>query len=1082
MNSLKSNMKGLMMSSALRTSFMHTSATVAVALATATTLAIQAEAQVTTSGIKGVVTADGAVVSNATVIITHTASGSRKTLTTKSDGSFNVSGLRVGGPYTIVVTSDQGKGSIEGIYLNLGDISNIPVEIATSSAALEEIIVTGSALDGVIRMGSSTSIGEDRRRGIPATSRNLDEYVKVDPMVTIDPTNDNAISIAGANNRFNSVTIDGVKQNDDFGLNNNGFPTQRSPISLDAIDQISVNAAPFSVEYGGFQGGNINVVTKSGTNDFHGTAFFTYRDDNLSGTKSKDDDVTLDFTEKNWGATLGGPIIKDKLFFFVGFEKFNSSQPNQFGPLGTSLANEVTGITQAELDEVADIANSVYGFDAGTTDELTSVPEKDRKIFAKLDWNINEDHRAAFTYQNTEGNIINPQGQSTSFGGSLSLPSNWYDKNDKLKSYALQVFSDWSENFSTELKVSRKEVETLQEPLRGNEFAQFQVDLDTGARIILGPDQFRHANQLRNDAWNVKFMATYYAGDHELKFGYERETLDVFNLFIQAANGRYIFDSIDDFRNREADSLFYGNATSNVKEDGAAQFKSNVDTFYVEDTWTVNDDLTLNFGLRYERYGTDDEPTFNQTFFDKYGFSNAETLDGRDLISPRFGFNYVVDERTVLRGGVGRFGGGNPNVWISNNYTNDGVTLVNTGTIDPGDAGDAALSGVDGFNIHPDALALISNQAGAGTGPVNYLNPDFKIPSVWKFNLGVDHEFYLGEVMGDGYNVSAEFLYTVVDQGAHWEELRADDQVGTAPDGRPIYNREDRGNFDIGLTNDPRGSAKVFTLKVDKTFDSGFDFYGAYTFTDSEDVNPATSSTATSNFGRIAVSDRQNFSLATSNYEVRHRFILNMNYVKEFIDGYDSRFAIFVTSKSGRPFSYTYDQASSSRDIPFGGGAEFERRDRQLIYVPTQGDSVMCYTGCIVGGNATASAVTEAEFLEFLSETGLDKYAGQIAPRNSQKNPWITTVDFRFTQEIPGIMEGHKGLFTFDIQNLTNLLNNKWGRLDQVSFPSLSTIGRVSITDDNRYVLTRNNLDAEPWNFQSLASVWKIRLGVRYEF
>ncbi|PHZ85559.1 TonB-dependent receptor [Paremcibacter congregatus] len=1092
MSSFKSNMKGMIVSASLRKSLLHTSTALAIALATTTTFAIQAEAQVTTSGMKGVVTSGDATVGNATVVITHTPSGSRKTLTTGTDGVFNISGLRVGGPYSISVTSDQGKAEVEGVYLTLGEMSNVPVALSSSSSTFEEIVVTGSAISGAIKMGMATTIDEERRKGIPATSRELHDFVKIDPLVTIDPTNSNAISIAGSNNRYNSITVDGIKQNDDFGLNNGGFPTQRSPISLDAIDQLAINASPFSAEYGGFTGGNINIVTKSGTNDFHGTAFFTYRDDGLTGTKSKDDDITLDFSEKIWGGTLGGPIVKDKLFFFVGFEKFNSSSPNRFGPAGTNLANEVSGITEAELDRASQIANDVYGFDAGTAADLNSLPESDRKIFAKLDWNINEDHRAAFTYQNTEGNKINPQNQGTSFGGSLSLPSNWYDKNDKMKSYSFQLFSDWSDSFSTEVKIGRKEVETLQEPLKGNEFAQMRIRLASGSSIYLGPDQYRHQNFLSNDGWNFKLKATYYTGDHEVKVGMEYETLDIVNVFNPQSNGVYEFQAdaacgtaLDCFEARTADTLFYSNATSNNKNDALAEFSNNVMTVFLEDVWTVNEKLTMTMGVRYTRYGTNDEPLLNQTFATKYGFNNNETLDGRDLIAPRVGFNYLVDERTTIRGGVGLFSGGNPNVWISNNYTNDGVTLVNTGTIRSGDA----LSNVDGFNIHQDALKLISDQAGLGTGSVNYLDPEFKIPSVWKFNLAIDHEFNFGEIMGDGYNVTAEALITTVKQAAHWEELRASAQRKDidgndmfAPDGRPIYTRQDRGSFDLGLTNDARGDIKVFTLSMQKQYDSGFDFFGAYTYTDSNDVNPGTSSTATSNYSKIAVSDRENFSLATSNYEVQHRFVLNMNYVKEFIDGYKSRFSMFVTSKSGRPFSYTYDQASSSRDIPFGGGAEFERRDRQLIYVPTSGDSAMCYTGCLVDGAATSSAVTEAEFMAFLSETGLDKYAGEIAPRNSQKNPWITTMDFRFTQEIPGIMDGHKGIFTFDVQNLTNLLNSNWGRLDQVSFPSLSSVGRVSITDDNQYVLTRFYNPTEPWNLNSLASVWKIRLGVRYEF
>ena len=1081
MNSLKSNIKGLMMSSALKSSLINTSAAVAIALASATTFAIQAEAQSTTSAVKGTVSAGGAPVANATVIVTHTPSGSKKTLTTNNNGAYSVSGLRVGGPYTITVTSDKGSRTVEDVYLTLGNVSSIGIELSNDTNALEEIVVTGSALSGGVQMGAGSSIDQRTMDGVPATGRDFADYVKINPMINLDPT-DNlvGISVAGTNNRFNSITIDGVAQNDDFGLNANGQPGQRNTISMDVIEQISINIAPFDVQYNGFQGANFNVVTKSGTNEFHGSAYGFLRDDSLTGSSStdkdgnKDENLISDFSEKTWGATLGGPIIKDKLFFMAGYEKFTSSTPITTGPAGSSFGQTVDGVTQADLDRAADIAQNVYGFDAGRFGDFNSLKEQDRKIFAKLDWNINEDHRASFTYQNTKGNKIFVRNTNARFGD-ISLPSAWYDKIEEIETYSLQVFSDWSDNFSTELKVSKKDQITQQNPLFGGDFAQVEIKLGTGDSIFLGPDLFRHANFLKNNAWGAKFKATYVMDDHEISAGIEFDKFDVFNLFIVGSEGIYSFDGLDNFEARTASSFSYTNAFTNNEADGGASFSTKQLTFYLQDVWTVNEQLDIQFGLRYERFSTGDTPSFNQNFFDKYGFGNNATLDGRDIFLPRFGFNYAWDERTTIRGGVGLFSGGSPNVWISNNYTNDGQTIVRADLsgLDPS----VYLNNVSGFDI-PQAVQDTLVQ---GNGSVNFLDPNFKLPSSWKINLAVEHEFDFGDTLGDGYLVTAEMLITTVENATNWEELRAGTQIGTAPDGRPIYNREPRGSYDLGLINATQGGAEVFTLSLQKEYDNGVSFTAAYTNTSAREVNPGTSSTATSNFGKVGVSDRNNFELATSVFENKHRVIVNLNYVKEFIDNYETRFGFFFETRSGRPFSYTYDQASSSRDIPFGGGAEFERRDRQLIYVPTQGDAVMCYTGCVVGGDATSSAVTEADFLAFLTETGLDKYAGSIAPRNTQRNPWYSKLDFRFTQEIPGIMEGHKGLFTFDITNLTNLLNNKWGRFEQTGFPGLERMGRVSITDDNRYVITRFNGTGRS-RLSSLASVWKIRLGVKYEF
>lgn len=1077
-------MKGLMLSSALRSSLLNTSTALAIALAATTTFAIQAQAQVTTSAVKGTVTVAGAPVANATVVVVHTPSGSKKTLTTNSNGAYNASGLRVGGPYTITVTSDRGSGTVQGVYLTLGSVSSIPLAVSADTGALEEIVVTGTALTSGIKMGAGSSLDQRTMDGIPATGRDFADYVKINPMINLDPT-DNlvGISVAGTNNRFNSITIDGVAQNDDFGLNANGQPGQRNTISMDVVEQIAINIAPFDVQYNGFQGANFNVVTKSGTNEFHGSAYGFLRNDGLSGSSSTDsdgnvnDNLISDFSEKTWGATLGGPIIKDKLFFFAGYEQFSSSTPLTTGPSGSSFGRIVPGVTQADLDRAADIAQNVYGFDAGRFGEFDSLKEKDRKIFAKLDWNINEDHRASLTYQNTKGNKIFVRDTFTfSGGGAISLPSSWYDKVEELETYSFQLFSDWSDNFSTELKVFKKDQITEQNPLFGGDFASMEIRVDGSNSIFLGPDQFRHANFLKNNSWGTKFKATYIAGDHELSAGIEYDVFDVFNLFIQGSEGVYEFDGLDNFEAQSADRFFYNNAFTNVEDDGGAEFSTKQLTFYIQDNWTVNDQLSIMFGLRYERFSTNDVPALNQNFLTKYGFGNNSTLDGRDILLPRFGFNYAMDERTTIRGGAGMFSGGSPNVWISNNYTNDGQTIVGADLsgLDPV----VYLENVNGFDI-PQA---VQDSLVQGNGSVNFLDPDFKLPSSWKFNLAVEHDFDLGETMGDGYLVTAEVLITTVNNATNWTELRANTQIGTAPDGRPIYNREPRGSFDLGLINTTQGGAEVFTLALQKEYDNGVSFSAAYANTSAREVNPGTSSTATSNFGKVGISDRNNFELSTSMFENKHRFTLNLNYVTEFIDDYETRFGFFFETRSGRPYSYTYDQASSSSDIPFGGGAEFERRDRQLIYVPTQGDAAMCYTGCVVGGDDPIdSAVSEADFLAFLAETGLDKYSGSISPRNTQRNPWYSKLDFRFTQEIPGIMEGHTGHFTFDITNLTNLLNNKWGRFEQTGFPGLERMGRVSITDDNRYVITRFNGVGNP-RLSSLASVWKIRLGVKYSF
>jgi len=1051
MTSIKSTMKNLMMSSALRTSLVKVAASAAIAVTGTTAFVLQAEAQITTGRLVGtVVTDDNQPAANIQVKITHVPSGTVKTVRTNAKGAFNATGLRVGGPYSVSVESGAGNAKAGDIFLGIGGASSVNIVLETTS--FEEIVVTGSTSTNKIQMGTASSISADAIQGIPTTSREIYDLVQVNPLVSIDPENKNAISIGGTNNRFNSVTIDGVKQNDDFGLNNGGFPTQRSPISIDVIEQIDVNVAPFDVQYNGFLGGNINIVTKSGSNDFHGSTFFEYRSDSLTGKKLDGKDVGLNFNEKVYGGMLSGPIVEDKLFFTVGYEKLTSTNPVESGPVGSGFANEIPGVTQADLDQIRSIAQSKYNFDPGALSDLKNINEDDKKIFAKLDWNINENHRAQFTYQYNKGNSLNPQNTSVS-RKNIALPSNWYNKLETLKTYSLGVFSDWTDDFSTEIRVSRKTVDTRQESLKGNKFAQMRIKTSGGATVYIGPDIFRHANALNDKTWQVKVAGTYHLDDHEISGGYELESLDVFNLFVFASRGDYSFSSIANFDSQHADTLFYHNAFTNNSNDGAATFKFNVNSLYLQDRWTVNDDLTVMGGVRYDWYTTGSTPKFNQNFMNRNGFANNATLDGRNIFMPRFAFNYLAGERTTIRGGVGKFSGGSPNVWVSNTYTNDGVTIVSNFT-------GGGIDNVDGFNIPQNVQdALIQ-----GNGGANYLDPNFKIPSVWKLNLAVQHEFDLGETLGDEYIVTAEVLYTKQKNAATWTDAGLI-KIGTAQDGRPIYDMKSGGKTDLGVTNTDGGRSTVFALSLKKQYDNGVDFDVSYAYTDATDVNPGTSSTATSNYGKFATSDIQNPTAAISNYETRHRIVAQLNYRKEFIEGLESRFGLLLISQSGRGFSYTFN--GDRRNTPFGDSQA--KRDRQLFYVPNNAAEV------------GLGAADWAKLDSFIKSSGLDKYRGKISPRNGFKDPWRTRVDFKFSQEIPGLFEGHKGKLIFDVQNLTNLLKNSWGRFESTSFWFVKPLVDVAVDGSGNYTYSNVTIPGKT-PIRTLPSLWKIRLGVSYEF
>ena len=566
---------------------------------------VASNAQETTSSIVGSVRdATGNPVSGAPVTIRHEPTGRTTTTNTNSAGSYRAGGLRVGGPYTVTLAgASSASGSmfreqrVDDVFISLGKPFNL--DFTATSQTVEEVVVTGSLQDFTYRVGAGSTFGDENIEGMANVNRDFKNVIRQDPRVSIDPTNDNAVSIAGMNNRFNSLTVDGVRQNDDFGLNNSGFPTQRAPISIDSIEQITVEVAPFDVSYGGFTGGTINAVTKSGTNEFDGSIAFYNSNESLVGDSSEDDEVDLgNFDEDTIAVTLSGPIIKDRLWFFASYDEFTATDTNAllFGPAGSGRANEIDDVTQSDVDEVIRIANQVYGFDAGTLpDSGTDVT--DEKLLVKIDAALGDNHDLSITYQDVTGNALNPQGSSTS-AGRLGLPSNWYDKSEELESISAQLFSNWNDSLSTELKIATKEIVTGQNSLRGTDYAQMTIDTAAGGSIRVGPDIFRHANELKNEQLQIKLKADYLWGDHNISFGIEREELDVFNLFVFRSEGEYEFDSIADFENRVASRLQYRNAFTNDENDGAATFGFNINSIYLQDSIDINDRLSIIYGVR----------------------------------------------------------------------------------------------------------------------------------------------------------------------------------------------------------------------------------------------------------------------------------------------------------------------------------------------------------------------------------------------------------------------------------------------------------------------------------------------------
>ncbi|MCF6329157.1 MAG: TonB-dependent receptor, partial [Henriciella sp.] len=695
---------------------------VAAAAIVSVAIVAPAEAQVTTSNIRGqVADISGAPVAGATVTITDTRTGRVSTAVTSNSGTYSARSLRVGGPYTISVETAAGAAISNNVFLQVNDTFSGDLTIV-EARTLDTVTVTATAGDGTLATGPRSSFGLETIESLPTISRDIRDIARLDPLVTVDETNGGAITIAGTNNRFNSLTIDGIKFNDLFGLNANGFPSQRSPISVDALETLSVEVAPYDIEFSGFTGGTVNVLTKSGTNEFHGSAYFFYSDDDMGGTEVNGNElVGRSFKEETWGVTLGGPIIEDKLFFFAAYENFEAEQLLE----PEDLPGAATGISQATYDQVRQITQDVYGIDPLAFGGIDPVSEK--KFLATLDWIVNEDHSAKLTFIKNEGNEIQPRDNRTDLGS----PSTWYDRSEETTAYAVQVFSNWNEAFSTEVKIAYSEQLTGQNSLASSDIANFEVNTPEGS-ISIGPDFFRHANELENELWQFKVKGEYAYGDHLFKVGFEREDQTTFNLFVPGSEGAYVFDSIADYQARTASELFYQNSVTNDENDAAANFGFAVNSLYVQDIWQATDKLTVTAGVRYDIYSSDGAITENPNFEARYGFKNTGDVDGLDIIMPRIGLNYEYSDNVTLRGGVGRFSGGSPAVWISNNYSNNGVSIDSVFVPGP-------ILNVDANVIPAGAQAALT----AGDGNVNVLDPHFEVPSLWRANIGADVYFDL---------------------------------------------------------------------------------------------------------------------------------------------------------------------------------------------------------------------------------------------------------------------------------------------------------------------------------------------------
>ncbi len=1089
-------------------------------------------AQTTSAQMAGRVTSEqGEALAGAEVVIVHTPSGTTVRSTTDGEGRYTARGLRVGGPYTVTVLRPGFEPeTTENVFLQLNEVTAVNVDLAAEAAQLDVVTVVGSAgsVFSPERMGTSTQISREQLDSFASIQRNLQDYARLDPRVSQTDKDRGEISVAGQNSRFNSITVDGVSISDTFGLESNNLPTQKQPISIDAIDAVQINISNVDVTQKGYTGANINAVTKSGTNEFKGSVYYVWRDDRLSGdryNRAGDNFFAPPPSEdETVGVTFGGPIIKDRLFFFLSYEDYKSSRVgSQFVPLG-GTGNQVF-ITPEQVAQVRSIAQSRYGIDIGSIEAPTTAELAVEDILLKLDWNISDNHRANLRYTKTEeSNPIFPNNN----GGNLSFSSHWYNQDKTIESLVGQWYADWSDTFSTEFRASRREYDS--QPINFSNLPQVAIQITGGTppagvqggtrNLRFGTERSRHFNVLSTVTDDIFFAGNWYAGDHEIKAGFDWANNDVYNAFLQDTNGTYLFGCI---AASSCATSFEAGApvgyqvqtaqSGQTLNNGVAQWELGNWGLFLQDTWAVNYNLSIVFGVRYDRTRMPDSPQFNAAAAAApgalvngratggFGLDNSTTIDGKGLFQPRLGMNYTFDtERaTQLRAAIGLFEGSAANVWLSNPYSNTGraTQVVGCGNAQVGSQFAACPAGTSLFSPVPNQQA--TNLGAPPASNVDFLSSDLRMPSVWKASLAFDHETpFWGAVF------SAELLLTQTEHGIFYRHLNLGEATRLGPDGRALFwsdggynpacwnangttngtgacagangaraRARNNGSFNNVLVaeNTNKGSGENLTLSLARARqDDPWSWSVAYNYSDAREVSPLTSSVANSSWAGRSVFNPNEEVTARSPYVVRDRFVATLGYRAFLFSDNATDFGLFYEGRKGKPYSWTFNNDANGDAL---GGND-------LMYIPSgPGSNDVVFRG---------GAAEEAAFWQIVRDNGLDRFAGSVVDRYSDYSPWTNSFDFRISQQLPGFMDGHKTEIVLDLLNVGNLINKKWGRIDEIGFQgngaqARSFVNYNGMDAQGRYIYSLTNTVEDFVTRQNRGeSQWAAQVTLRYRF
>ena len=1035
---------------------------------------------VTTSSMSGQVTDNnGESLIGANLTAVHTPTGTSYGASTDLDGYYRMDNMKVGGPYKLTISYiGYEDNTMEGVYLRLGQPLKNDFSLSETATIIEGVVVTSSRTHVGQGQGASTDINAEDIDLMPTLNRNLNDFTRLTPQAK--ETFGGGFSIAGQNNRYNAIYIDGAVNNDVFGLagnGTNGGQTGISPFSVDILDQIQVVVSPYDVSLGGFAGGGINAVTKSGTNELAGTAYVFLQNQNLAGKTNgtlidrlnqTDDDRTklADFTQTTYGASLGGAIVKNKVHFFANVEIQNDEVPAPFD-FGTYRGNS----SEAELNNLRSFLQNEYGYDPGQfgskSDKLEGL-----KLFGKLDFNLSEKHKLTIRHQFTKAEQFNTNGSG---GTRINFENNGVFFPSTTNSTALELNSTLG-NASNNLIIGYTSVFDDRDPIGGN-FPYLDID-DGDGDIQIGSEQFSTANQLDQKIFTITNNLKLYKGKHTWTLGTHNEFYSIYNLFIRQNFGVYQFDSVDDVLNKNNASRFDRSYSlvDNITGDGsaaAAEFTAFQIGLYVQDKIQVNSKLNINVGLRLDMpfMGTEQNiaADFNSSTLNSiassYDLQEAEggqLPQGQLMFSPRFGFNYDVagDQRTVIRGGLGIFTSRVPFVWPGGAYTNNGLSVGGVRLFDV-----PFNPSFDSQETNPDFSVP--------SGQVDLFSKDFKYPQVFRGSLALDKD------LSNGWNASIEGIFTKTLNNVFYQNVNSDPTVdftwSGGPDNRSVYTRtsiDPQYNAIYLATNTSEGGSFNLTGSIAKQFSSGLNLFAAYTYGNSRSIFEGTSSQNSSQWrGALHVNGRNNATIGRSDFALGSRLIGAIGYSVDWNKkgNFNTTFSLFYEGESGDPYSYVYGQRAAQN---FNNETGSTSRNRSLIWIPNDASQINL-----------EDPGQWAALDKFISEDAyLSKNRGGYAEKNGSVTPFESQFDFKLMQDIA--FDGHRLQISFDIFNFSNFLNKKWGVVynnpftyELIDFEGYDADGTTPLFsfDDERLGLDR-------FNINSAFSRWRMRLGVRYIF